>query len=274
MDHIEGTDVVAVLLAGGNGRRMNLSDQSKVCCPVAGKPAILRAMEVYRAAGIQRFVVVVGVMAETVMRTVTELFPETVFVFQSRPGGTGHAAQTAVRALASQGWTGKVMITMGDKVPRVGAIRDLLRTFDTLQPDLLASVLPKRSESSAGRMVVDDQGRVRGNVEVGDLRRARELGQPIRLGSWTLLPDEIETRCQWVNASLYLYAWLALESSLKELQPNNVQGELYLTDTIEALIRSGRQVELMPIVNPTDLMTFNTPEDLAAIEAVLRVNGN
>jgi len=43
-------DVVAVILAAGKGRRMGAVEQNKVCCPVAGRPAILRAMEVYRSA--------------------------------------------------------------------------------------------------------------------------------------------------------------------------------------------------------------------------------
>jgi bifunctional UDP-N-acetylglucosamine pyrophosphorylase/glucosamine-1-phosphate N-acetyltransferase len=264
------SNVVAVILAAGKGRRMGVPEQNKVCCPVAGRPAILRAMEVYRAAGIRRFLVVVGVLAEPVMRTVAEEHPDASFVFQPRTGGTGHAAQVAVQALAAQGWTGRVMITMGDKVPQVGAIRQLLRTFESLQPDLLVSVLPKAGESSAGRMVTDERGRVCGNVEQGDLRKARELGHRIRLQDMELTPDEVEARSPWVNGSLYLYTWPALTGSLEGLKPDNVQGELYLTDTIEILLRTGRRVELMPITKPTDLMTFNTPADLAAIEAVFR----
>jgi bifunctional N-acetylglucosamine-1-phosphate-uridyltransferase/glucosamine-1-phosphate-acetyltransferase GlmU-like protein len=263
------SDVVAVILAAGKGRRMGAVEQNKVCYPVAGRPAILRAMEVYRAAGIRRFLVVVGALAEPVMRTVTEEYPETTYVFQPRMGGTGHAAQVAVQALAAQGWTGRVMITMGDKVPRVGAIQKLFKAFDSLRPDLLVSVLPKAGESSAGRMVTDAQGRVCANVEYGDLRKARELGHRIRLKDLELTPDEVEARSPWVNGSLYLYTWSALTASLKDLKPDNVQGELYLTDTIEILSRTGRRVELMPILDPTELMTFNTPADLAAIEAVL-----
>jgi bifunctional UDP-N-acetylglucosamine pyrophosphorylase/glucosamine-1-phosphate N-acetyltransferase len=265
-------NVVAVILAAGKGRRMGVAEQNKVCCPVAGRPAILRAMEVYRAAGIRRFLVVVGTLAEPVMRTVAEEYPDVSYVFQTRTGGTGHAVQLAVQALAAQGWAGQVMITMGDKVPRVGVIRQLLQTFASLQPDLLVSVLPKAGESSAGRLVTDERGQVCGNVELGDLRKARELGQRIRLRDVELTPDEVEARSHWVNGSLYLYTWPALATSLKELKPDNVQGELYLTDTIEILIRTGHRVELMPISNPTDLMTFNTPADLAAIEAVLSRN--
>jgi bifunctional UDP-N-acetylglucosamine pyrophosphorylase / glucosamine-1-phosphate N-acetyltransferase len=263
---------VAVILAGGKGRRMGAVEQNKVCCPVAGRPAILRAMEVYRAVGIRRFLTVVGALAEPVMRTVAEEYPEALYVFQTRAGGTGHAAQVAVAALSDQGWTGEVMVTMGDKVPRRRAIRRLLDAFQTGGMDLLVSVLPKAGESSAGRMVTDEQGRVLGNVEVSDLRKARETGGRIRLGGRELTPDEVEARSPWVNGSLYVFRWPALVAGLRELRPNNVQGELYLTDAIEILIRMGRTVELLPIEDPTDLMTFNTPAELAAIEAVLATN--
>ena len=107
-------DIVCVILAGGRGKRMGSSDQHKVCFPIAGTPAIVRAINTYKEAGIRRFMVVVGQMAEQVVSTVAAAHPEVTFVCQTKPRGTGHAALVAVEALAAQGYAGGVMIVMDD----------------------------------------------------------------------------------------------------------------------------------------------------------------
>ena len=72
---------VCVILAGGRGKRMASADRHKVCFPIAGTPAIVRAISTYKEAGLTRFLVVVGQMAEEVMSTVSAAHPETIFVY-------------------------------------------------------------------------------------------------------------------------------------------------------------------------------------------------
>jgi NDP-sugar pyrophosphorylase family protein len=59
----EYRDCVCIILAGGRGTRMASKDTHKVCFPIAGRPAIVRAIDTYKAAGLRRFLVVVGQMA-------------------------------------------------------------------------------------------------------------------------------------------------------------------------------------------------------------------
>ena len=52
--------IVAIILAGGQGKRMRSSDVHKVCFPVAGEPAIVRTVRQLKQVGLRRFFVVVG----------------------------------------------------------------------------------------------------------------------------------------------------------------------------------------------------------------------
>ena len=47
------TNLTAVILAAGEGKRMGQPDRQKVCLEVAGRPVILHALEAYEAAGIR-----------------------------------------------------------------------------------------------------------------------------------------------------------------------------------------------------------------------------
>jgi bifunctional UDP-N-acetylglucosamine pyrophosphorylase / glucosamine-1-phosphate N-acetyltransferase len=262
-------NMVCVILAAGKGKRMAATELPKVCMPVAGRPAILRAMDSYKAAGIRNFLLVVGMLADKVMATVSVDFPEALYVYQAELRGTGHAARAAVEALAAQGYAGPVLIVMGDKVVRPGVVRRLMEHYRKSRPTMLISVLPMAAESSAGRVLQDAQGRVLGIVEVADVRRAREGGTLLKVGRAQFSAAEVEEQSIGVNASNYLVEFDALRQALAKLRPNNAQGEFYLTDTVESLAADGR-VEAMMVADPTDMMTFNTPAELQAIESVLR----
>lgn len=265
----EYDDIVCVILAGGRGKRMASQDRHKVCFPIAGRPAIVRAIDTYKEAGLRRFVVVVGQMADQVMATVSAVHPEVLFVFQCEPRGTGHAALVGVEALAAASSQGHVMIVMGDKVTHVDAVRRLLQRYREGQPDLLLTTLPKGAESSAGRVVEDETGAVLGLVETPDLRQGKATGRPLRLGGREFSAEQIEAESQTVNASMYLFRFGMLREALRHLSPSNAQGELYLTDTVEYIAAHGR-VDSLLVPDPHDLMAYNTPAELLAIEDVVR----
>jgi len=265
MDH--ASETVCVILAGGRGKRMASKDRHKVCFPILGTPAIVRAVDVYKAAGLRRFLVVVGQMAEQVIATVTEAHPEVSFVFQPEPRGTGHAAAIATEALAAQNHQGNVMIAMGDKVTRPEVVRRLLEKFDHSGGDVVVTTLPKAKQSTAGRVVTDGRGDVLGIVEVPDLQDARRKRRKISLGGREFTPTQVERRSKGVNASMYVFRFRSLQAAVRKLQADNVQGELYLTDTVEHV---GGHVETMMIDDPTELMAYNTPEELLAVEQTLR----
>lgn len=265
----EYRDCVCVILAGGRGTRMASKNTHKVCFPVAGKPAIVRAIDTYKAAGLRRFLVVVGQMAEQVIAAVSQAHPEATFVYQAEQRGTGHAAAVAADALAAQNYQGTAMIVMGDKVATVDVVRRLMRLYASAKPDVLLTTAPKHMESTAGRIVLDGGDRPIGIVELPDIKEARRKRAKITVGGQSLTAAEVEKRSNSTNSSLYVFRFPALKEALGRLRSDNAQGELYLTDTIEDIARQGK-VATMDLTDPTELMAFNTPEELLEIERVVR----
>lgn len=261
--------VPCVILAGGQGTRMASSQHHKVCFPVHGKPAIVRAIDTYKAAGLSRFVVVVGQMAEEVVSTVAAEHPEVSFVYQASPQGTGHAAQVAIRALRCQGYRGPVMVVMGDKVTWKGTVEGLLTRLHETGADMVVTALPKTERTRAGRLVTDDDGRVLGSVELPDIQRAIEQKKRVTVDGRRLSPKTIETQSTHVNGSMYVADFDTLHDALTRLKPDNAQHELYLTDTVSHVVEAGGRVELFELTNPDDLMAFNTPAELMRIEHVV-----
>lgn len=261
-------DLVCVILAGGRGKRMGSVDRHKVCFPIGGVPAIVQAIDTYKEAGVRNFLVVVGQMAENVMSTVAAKHPEATFVYQSEPHGTGHAASIAADVLASRGYTGDVMIVMGDKMTRPHVVRQVMDRFHGSRAHVALATLPKDGTSTAGR-VVEDGGKVLGVVEHADIENARRRKKRLPVGGRQLTAQEIENRSSTVNASLYMFRFPALHQALKQLKSANAQGELYLTDTVEIIGRKGKAVPVL-VKDARDLMAYNTPAELLAIEEVFR----
>jgi N-acetylgalactosamine kinase len=259
-----------VILAGGQGKRMASTTTHKVCFPIVGVPAIVRAIDTYKQAGIRDFLVVVGQLAEQVIATVSATHPEVTFVYQAEARGTGHAALVAVEALAARGCPGPVLITMGDKVTRPAVVRALLKRYAESKPDILLTTLPKAQETSAGRVLQNGTGEALGIIEVPDIRRAQANGTPLRCGGQSFTAAQVEEHSPTVNASLYVFDFRRLHQALRHLSPSNAQGELYLTDTIEFVASHSGRVAIMAVPHAHDIMAFNTPAELFEIERIVR----
>ena len=70
------------------------------------------------------------------------------------------------------------------------------------------------------------------------------------------------------NLSLYAGRFEALLEAVRNLGTDNVQGECYFTDVVDALARAGRTVGLFRIDDPKDVMAFNTVEELEEVRKV------
>jgi len=176
----------SIILAGGKGTRMRSADRHKVCFPIDGRPAINRALDVYKASGIQEHIVVVGAMAGQVIETVGREHEGILFAYQAEQLGTAHAAKQGARVLAALGEDEDVLIVAGDRVVEPLVLEQLFDRFYSLGCDLAFLVGPKRRRSDPGRVLTYADGSVLANVEVYDvwqrqifarLRAAAERGQ-------------------------------------------------------------------------------------------------
>ena len=90
----------------------------------------------------------------------------------------------------------------------------------------------------------------------------------IRVNGRKLSPESVAD-ARHANLSVYLFKARALYSALDRLTSNNAQQEEYLTDTIGILAESGFNLRAVPVQYPEEVMAFNAPEELKAIEDYL-----
>lgn len=262
--------IASIVLCAGKGRRMQAPRTPKVCFPVAGKSAIARMMEQLTSLGFGPNIVVVGHLGGMVVDEVGPKFPDTLFAFQAELRGTGHATKQGAAVLRDLRFEGGVLVIAGDKVVERRTLEKLIRVFREEQADLALIVAPKDRWPDAGRIVTDDAGRVLKIVEKADLRRAEEDGRRFEVNGKSYTAQELDARVQWINQAIYLYRSDVLFEVLGGLGRDNVQNEEYLTDSLEALVRSGRKVALAPVDDPDDVLGFNSPEELLQIEEHFR----
>ncbi len=167
-------ETIVVILAAGKGTRMRNDDLVKVGFEIDSVPAINRQIRVFRRRGYTGFLLVVGLGAAQILDTVGREHQGVIFVYQESQLGTGHAAKMAAEALANIGFSGHVLVTMGDKLIEPPAIDALVSGYVKQRADMALLTIPrtKATEGSVGRVFVDSSGQVLDIIERVD--RARQ----------------------------------------------------------------------------------------------------
>jgi bifunctional UDP-N-acetylglucosamine pyrophosphorylase / glucosamine-1-phosphate N-acetyltransferase len=206
-------------------------------------------------------------LADWVVEAVRELGPEPLVVVtspdardafegegveaavQEEPRGTGDAAATARSSL--EGFDGDVLVVTGDAATiTAGVLARLLETH--------------RAEGAAATVLsfeLDDPGAY-GRI----VRNGSGLERIVEARDAT----DQELAIREVNSSIYVFEASKLWPALERLQPDNAQGELYLTDTVRDLAASGERVAVYKAVDSFEVEGVNTRAELAAAAAVLR----
>ncbi len=167
----DATPLFTIVLAAGKGRRMRNRYMHKVCFDIAGVPTIVRALDTFNRLGVTQNVVVVGDMAGQVVETVGERFSNVVFAYQAQALGTGDASRCGLQALSTAPDDVRVLVVAGDKIIDSTMIATLVREFDATRADLQILVSPAAlGGESAGRILLDGQGRPVGIAEMADIR--------------------------------------------------------------------------------------------------------
>ncbi|MBQ3387376.1 MAG: NTP transferase domain-containing protein [Eggerthellaceae bacterium] len=239
--------IAAVILAAGEGKRMH-SDLPKVVHLCAGKPLVRWVIDAAREAGAEPVVAVVGHGADLV----ESLTPDVAHALQQVRRGTGDAVRCAMPALKDAGFSGPVLVLNGDS-PLITA-ETLAALADTQRKTGAAMVaLTCKLENPFG------YGRIVRDAETGDVLRIVEQKD--------CTPEQAAiTEC---NAGFYCFDADALADALTHLTSNNAQGEYYLTDVLELSRAAGRRVVAYTAPDPRECLGVNTPEQLAAAEAVM-----
>jgi len=240
--------LAAIILAAGKSTRMK-TDKPKVLHGLCGRPMLGHVLGACRAAGIDRFFIVVGFAKDQIIHAY-EAEPGMHFVEQAEQKGTGHAVSMCLDAF--KGFTGDVVVIAGDMpMIRPETLRTLVQSHRAAGAAASLATTVLEDPAGYGRIVRDPAGEFERIVEhrdcTDDQRVIRE-----------------------VNPSYYCFDAESLFGALPKVTPNNAKGEYYITDVLEILLKAGQRVRAATHVPPEDAVGINSRADLAAVAKVMQ----
>lgn len=246
---IKNSNIAVIILAAGLGKRMK-SDTAKVLHEVLGRPMIRYVVETARRIAGRDVIVVVGHQAQEVMDAVSA-DAEVLFAYQEKQLGTGHAVLCAFEYIPE--YVSEVVILCGD-VPmlRAATVQRLIDDHKAAKRDLSLLAVTVDNPKGYGRVLIDENRRLIRIVEDADAT-----------------PEQKKIRT--INSGIYCVAKKFLTASLRQIKPDNVQGELYLTDIIEIGHREKHAVGVLFGDDGDEVMGINSCTDLLAAEKIMRL---
>ncbi len=238
--------IYAAILAAGQGTRMK-SDLLKVLHPVAGRPMVGHVLRAAQGAGVGNCLVVVGHQAEKVQAALGD---QVQYVYQLEQKGTGHAVMQCEPGLS--GKAGDLLVLYGDN-PLLDAatISDLVRVHRETGAEATALTAIMPDPSGLGRILRDASGGYVRTVEEKDAS-----------------PEQRQVKeCM---SGIFVFKMPLVFELLKNLKPNNVQGEFYLVDVLGKLVEMGRPVSISIASDYRTVIGPNTRQGLAQAEAIMR----
>ena len=231
-------------MAGGLGTRMK-SAVPKHFHPILGRRMVDWVIHTGLETGADPLVVVASPAGKDEFADQ----PVTVAV-QEKALGTGDAVRAAREALARH--DGDVLVLSGDT--------------PLLTSQLLRELVDAHRREAAAATILSfepEDPRVYGRIVRG------ADGNVLRIAEGTDATPEEQTIGE-VNSSIYVFRSDKLWPALERIEPHNVQGELYLTDTISILVADGEKVAAYIAPDPEETDGVNTRVELAHAAAVLR----
>ncbi len=243
-------DMMAIVMAAGKGTRMK-SKNSKLVQKIYGKEIVKRAVENAQKAGVHNIVAVVGYMKEEVMGVLGDTVK---YAVQEEMLGTGHAVMQAAKYL--EGKKGKVLVLNGDvPILRPETLNKLLnKSIENKECATLLTAIYD-NPTGYGRIVRDEGGNIQAIVEEKDTT------------------DE-QKEIKEINAGIYCFDIEALLEALKEIKPNNAQGEYYLTDVIKIMNSKGLKTGAVIVEDNTEILGVNDRVQLELLTKVLQMRIN
>lgn len=238
------SNFTAIILAAGMGTRMK-SKMPKVIHSICGKPLCSWVIDAASGAGADRVAAVIGHGADMVKE---KLSGKCEFALQEEQKGTGHAVMQAEQYITD----GMCIILNGD-TPLITA--DTIRRAAEyhIQSKNSATVITAVLDNpfGYGRIVRDKDGSV---MRIAEQKDATEQERSINE----------------VNSGMYVFSGNDLKEALRELKPNNAQGEYYLTDTLEILLKKGRKIGAYTVSDSDEIRGINDRVQLAEAEKLMQ----
>jgi bifunctional UDP-N-acetylglucosamine pyrophosphorylase / glucosamine-1-phosphate N-acetyltransferase len=239
-----------LVMAAGLGTRMK-SKRAKVLHELGGLPLIAYVTRAAQALNPQTILVVVGHQAEEVERAVlAEVGELASFAVQAKQRGTGDAVESARSLLENS--DSLVLVLSGD-VPliKVETLRKFIEQHTESGADCTILSVRLENPTGYGRIIRDETNSFQKIVEHRDAT------------------DE-QRQVKEINSGIYCFDARDLFRALRKVEPANDQGEYYLTDVAEIILRGGGKVDVYLHHDTREVSGINTRAELAEFENLVR----
>jgi len=241
------TEIAIILLAAGQGSRMK-SELPKVLHEIAGAPMLAHAMKGAEAVAPSRMIIVAGHGFDAVTKTVADLSESAQVVRQQEQKGTAHAADMARSALAN--FEGDAIVLYGDTPFISPQTLEAVFAARTGGADVVVLGFEAGVPGGYGRLILSPDGSLAKITEAKDAS-----------------PEELAvTLC---NSGVVAAPAPLLFELIGAVEPNNAQGEYYLTDIV-ALARARDLRAEVVTCDEAETMGINSRQDLARAEAIFQ----
>ena len=233
-----------IILAAGKGVRMK-SEIPKVAIKLGGISLIERVIRTVKKHTFSKIVVVIGHKKEIVKNCLVD-YDDIIFANQKVQNGTGHAVMVTEKYFSK--YDGNIIIIPGD-VPLL-TIETLVKTINFHNSEKAsATVLTAVLDDPVhyGRIVRNNNGSVEKIVEFKDA-------------------NQEERKIHEINSGIFCFESKSLFPALSKINSNNVQKELYITDTLEILSKESKKISALIVKDSMEVSGINSHEQLAFLE--------
>lgn len=241
----------AIILAGGKGTRMK-SEMPKVMCEVLFEPMISYVIRAVKEAGCEDLCVVTGYRHEVVEEYLEDGIKT---AYQNPQLGTGHAVMTA-RDFISEHKNDKIFILNGDGPLMDAATINAAYDYHEENKNAITLISAVVEDTEGiGHIKRDENGTLLRIVEHKDATPEEKLIKESNAGAY------------WFNGADLLYA-------IDNITNENAQHEYYLTDSLEILIKNGKNAGAYVCENNEAVLGANDRKQLNDLNTIMRKNIN
>ena len=242
---------VSVILAAGEGTRMK-SKKPKVLHEILGRPMLFYVLNSCKHSQVEKNLVVVGHNKEKVCKAFEDE-KDVEFIEQpigdNVPYGTGYAVMNALDKIEDDD---TVIILNGDTpIISNSTISCFLRYHEERNNDITVLSADMKDPTNYGRIVRDENANVVAIVEEKDASEKQKLIREI-------------------NSGIFAFKGSSLKSALQKINTDNAANELYITDTLEILVKEGKRVDSFKLRDTREILGVNSRYELSIAAEILQ----
>ncbi|NOX16691.1 MAG: NTP transferase domain-containing protein, partial [Chlorobi bacterium] len=249
----------AIVLAAGHGKRIK-SHTSKMLHEIWGKPTSQRVAEACET-GLKEanVILVVGIKAAEVIQKLGKKVNRS-YVLQAVQNGTGHAVQVAIENIDETKYDGTVFVFPGDMgLIDAETVEEFKKEFYSSGGDMTVltgvykgdpannnygRIVRVKEKDRNGNPSGEDYGKV---IEIKEHKDILKLGEDelytvsFRGKEYSFTKQELIENNEF-NSGVFAFKFRLLKELINNIDTDNAQGEIYLTDMISIFNNSGYSV--------------------------------